>query len=82
MANLTLNNKTLNDFNKLGIAFSGGLDSSVLLKLISEQDIQKDRITALHVIMASIMIQISGKNSVLKLQLNWVLILNPGNSKI
>ena len=49
MAHLTLNNEILNDFNKLGIAFSGGLDSSVLLKLISEQDIQKDRITALHV---------------------------------
>ena len=49
MARLTLNNEILNDFNKLGIAFSGGLDSSVLLKLISEQDIQKDRITALHV---------------------------------
>ena len=49
MAHLTLNNKILNDFNKLGIAFSGGLDSSVLLKLISEQDIQNDRNTALHV---------------------------------
>ena len=46
MARLTLNNKILNDFNKLGIAFSGGLDSSVLLKLISEQDIQKDRLSS------------------------------------
>ena len=49
MAHLTLNNKILNDFDKLGIAFSGGLDSSVLLKLISDQVIPKDRITALHV---------------------------------
>ena len=37
MAHLTLKNKILNDFDKLGIAFSGGLDSSVLLKLISDQ---------------------------------------------
>ena len=49
MALLTLNNKILNDFDELGIAFSGGLDSSVLLKLISDQVIPKDRITALHV---------------------------------
>ena len=49
MAHLTLNNKILNDFDKLGIAFSGGLDSSVLLNLISDQVIPKDRITALHI---------------------------------
>ena len=49
MPRLTLNNKILNDFNKLGIAFSGGLDSSVLLKLISDEAIPKERITALHV---------------------------------
>ena len=49
MAHLTLKNKILNDFDKLGVAFSGGLDSSVLLKLISDQVIPKDRITALHV---------------------------------
>ena len=49
MALLTLNNKILNDFDELGIAFSGGLDSSVLLKLISDQVIPKERITALHV---------------------------------
>ena len=28
MAHLALNNEILNDFNKLGIAFSGGIDSS------------------------------------------------------
>ena len=50
MAHLTLNNKILNDFDKLGIAFSGGLDSSVLLNLISDQVIPKDRITALHTV--------------------------------
>ncbi|MEC7929973.1 MAG: tRNA lysidine(34) synthetase TilS [Pseudomonadota bacterium] len=49
MAHLTLNNKILDDFDKLGIAFSGGLDSSVLLNLISDQVIPKDRITALHI---------------------------------
>ena len=49
MAHLTLNNKILNDFEKLGIAFSGGLDSSVLLNLISDQFIPKDRITVLHI---------------------------------
>ena len=49
MEHLTFNNKILNDFDKLGIAFSGGLDSSVLLNLISDQVIPKDRITALHI---------------------------------
>ena len=49
MAHLTLNNKILDDFDKLGIAFSGGVDSSVLLNLISDQVIPKDRITALHI---------------------------------
>ena len=49
MAHLTLNNEILNDFDKLGIAFSGGLDSSVLLKLISDLVIPKERITALHI---------------------------------
>ena len=49
MAHLTLNNEILNHFDKLGIAFSGGLDSSVLLKLISDLVIPKERIIALHV---------------------------------
>ena len=49
MAHLTLNNKILDDFDKLGIAFSGGLDSSVLLNLISDQVIPKDRLSLIHI---------------------------------
>jgi len=49
MAHLELDSKALEGFGKIGIAFSGGLDSSVLLKLISESSIPNKHITALHV---------------------------------
>jgi len=39
----------LEDFNRIGIAFSGGLDSSVLLSFITENFSPKDKIYALHV---------------------------------
>ena len=39
----------LEDFNRIGIAFSGGLDSSVLLSFITENFSSKDKLYALHV---------------------------------
>ena len=39
----------LEDFNRIGIAFSGGLDSSVLLRFITENFSPIDKLYALHV---------------------------------
>ena len=39
----------LEDFNRIGIAFSGGLDSSVLLNFITENFSLTDKLYALHV---------------------------------
>ena len=39
----------LNNFNRIGIAFSGGLDSSALLKYITENFPKKEKIYALHI---------------------------------
>ena len=49
MSNFTIDTNDLTEFNKIGIAFSGGLDSTVLLKTISDSDIPNNRLTALHV---------------------------------
>ena len=39
----------LEDFKRIGIAFSGGLDSSVLLSFIKENFIHKDKLYLLHI---------------------------------
>lgn len=39
----------LEDFKRVGIAFSGGLDSSVLLSFIKENFIHKDKLYVLHI---------------------------------
>ena len=39
----------LNNFNRIGIAFSGGLDSSALLKYVTENFPSKEKIYALHI---------------------------------
>ena len=49
MSKFFLDQKFLKNFKKLGIAFSGGLDSSVLLKLITENNESIDQLTVLHI---------------------------------
>ena len=49
MSYLDLDSEALKGFEKIGIAFSGGLDSSVILQLLSESSIPNKDITALHI---------------------------------
>ena len=49
MSFLDLDSEALKGFEKIGIAFSGGLDSSVILQLLSESSIPNKDITALHI---------------------------------
>ena len=49
MSYLDLDSEALKGFEKIGIAFSGGLDSSVILQLLSESSIPNEDITALHI---------------------------------
>jgi len=48
MSDFFLDQKFLKNFKNIGIAFSGGLDSSVLLKLITENNESIDQLTVLH----------------------------------
>lgn len=49
MSDFFLDQKFLKNFKNIGIAFSGGLDSSVLLKLITENNESIDQLTVLHI---------------------------------
>ena len=49
MSYLDLDSEALKGFENIGIAFSGGLDSSVILQLLSESSIPNKDITALHI---------------------------------
>ncbi|MFL2698089.1 MAG: tRNA lysidine(34) synthetase TilS [Gammaproteobacteria bacterium] len=45
----SLSENDLLSFNRIGVAYSGGLDSHVLLKLVTELNIDKKKIFAIHV---------------------------------
>ena len=49
MSAIEINSKDFLKFKRIGIALSGGLDSSVLLNIMANEPMLKDRITALHV---------------------------------
>ena len=49
MSAIEINSKDFLKFKRIGIALSGGLDSSVLLNVMANEPMLKDRITALHV---------------------------------
>ena len=49
MAQFSIDTEYLESFSRIGVAFSGGLDSSVLLKVLSDYPEFKNKITALHV---------------------------------
>ena len=49
MAQFSIDTEYLESFSRIGVAFSGGLDSSVLLKVLSDYPESKNKITALHV---------------------------------
>tara|TARA_Y100001970_G_scaffold183889_1_gene223631 strand:+ start:773 stop:2101 length:1329 start_codon:yes stop_codon:yes gene_type:complete len=42
-------NKSLEEFNRIGVAYSGGLDSTVLLHALSRETTLKSKINAIHV---------------------------------
>ena len=50
MAQFSIDTEYLESFSRIGVAFSGGLDSSVLLKVLSDYPEFKNKITALHVL--------------------------------
>ena len=47
--NLSISEKELSKFNRIGVAYSGGVDSHSLLKRLSELNLNKKNIYALHV---------------------------------
>ena len=49
MSQFSLDKGYLENFSRIGVAFSGGLDSSVLLTFLSDNPEYKNKITALHV---------------------------------
>ena len=49
MSQFSLDKGYLENFARIGVAFSGGLDSSVLLTFLSDNPEYKNKITALHV---------------------------------
>ena len=49
MAQFSIDTEYLESLSRIGVAFSGGLDSSVLLKVLSDYPELKNKITALHV---------------------------------
>ena len=49
MTSLNIGLEELDKYNRIGIAFSGGLDSSVLLHLLANSNLSKSKLTTLHV---------------------------------
>ena len=49
MAQFSIDTEYLENFSRIGVAFSGGLDSSILLRVLSRYPELKNKITALHV---------------------------------
>ena len=45
---LSISEKELSRFSRIGVAYSGGVDSSCLLKKLTELNIDKNKIYALH----------------------------------
>ena len=46
---LNIGLEELDKYNRIGIAFSGGLDSSVLLHLLANSNLSKSKLTTLHI---------------------------------
>ena len=49
MTSLNIGLEELDKYNRIGIAFSGGLDSSVLLHLLANSNLSKSKLTTLHI---------------------------------